>query len=60
MENQIVKIEVYGGNLTFWLAGSDEPWDSSEFEKGSDTRNRMERIEELVLGLDCVVCGPRV
>ena len=57
--NNIKKIEVSAdGNVTFWLFGSEDPWDISEFGIGSATRERFERIETLVLGLDCMICGP--
>jgi len=57
--NTIRKIEVDAeGNVTFWFFDSEEPWGIEEFEIGSDARERLERIEQAVLKLDCTICGP--
>ena len=36
-------------DVTFYFLGSDEPFNSREFQEGSRTRQTMESIEELLL-----------
>jgi hypothetical protein len=51
-KNKIKKIDVdHDGNVTFWFYDSDEPWSVEEFEKGSDTRECLECIEDMIYAL---------
>lgn len=48
--NKIKKVEIDNdGHVIFWFFDSEDPWDVTEFETGSETRKRLEEIIDLVL-----------